>query len=120
MNIKVITRPTKSGHGKSACDGIGAVAKSSASDAINQGKVTIQDANDFFAWANSGNSIVRYQYYSSEEYETASNMAVGTHIKGTFELHAIRSDMNGGVVWQNTSCYNLNLEGFPVIGSLVS
>ena len=43
----------EAGHGKGPCDDLGAVAKRQAADAVNQGKVAIQDAADFFGWASS-------------------------------------------------------------------
>ncbi|XP_048256959.1 uncharacterized protein LOC125382708 [Haliotis rufescens] len=36
------------GHGKGPCDGLGGACKRQASDAVKQGKATIQDAHDFY------------------------------------------------------------------------
>jgi DNA-binding transcriptional regulator GbsR (MarR family) len=41
----------ESGHGKGPCDGLGASIKRGADMAIRQGKVLIQNAEDFYAWA---------------------------------------------------------------------
>lgn len=62
------------GHGKSVCDGVGGTAKRQASDAVKQGKVVIQDASDFFAWASSHEKEITYVMYSKEDYDEASKM----------------------------------------------
>ena len=39
------------GHGKGPCDGVGGATKRS-DNAIKQGKVVIQDADEFYKWAS--------------------------------------------------------------------
>ena len=47
----------EAGHGKTICDGIGTVDKYSAAQAIKQRKTEIQDANEFYGWAVSQESL---------------------------------------------------------------
>jgi hypothetical protein len=41
----------ESGHGKSACDGVGGTTKRNADNAVKQEKAKIEDAMDSYAWA---------------------------------------------------------------------
>lgn len=43
----------ESGHGKGPCDGLGGSVKRSADMAVKQGKVIIQNAQDFYTWATN-------------------------------------------------------------------
>lgn len=43
----------EAGHGKGPCDGLGGITKRMADEAVNTGKASIQDADDFFAWTQS-------------------------------------------------------------------
>lgn len=64
----------ESGHGKGPCDGLGASVKRSAGDAVKHGKCSIQNADDFFAWATSAvemGSKVKYFLYTQEDYNEA-------------------------------------------------
>ena len=46
----------ESGHGKSACDGVGGTAKRNADMAVKQSQAVIQDAHDFLVWTSSSQS----------------------------------------------------------------
>ena len=52
----------EAGHGKGPCDEIGGTAKRLADDAIKQEKVIIQDAQDFFAWADQTQSSCKIKF----------------------------------------------------------
>ena len=47
--------------GKGPCDGVGGTTKRNADNAVKQGKALIQDAGDFFAWASSKDSFIKYE-----------------------------------------------------------
>jgi len=102
----------ESGHGKGPCDGLGASVKRSAGDAIKHVKCSIQDANDFFAWAthsvNTG-SKVRYFLYTQQDYDEAkknlSNRPAVRPVPGTFKLHFASSATNMEIFTRNLSCY---------------
>ena len=100
----------EAGHGKSACDGIGAVAKCSAAQAIKQRKIEIQDANDFYRWAVSQDSVIHYVMYTPTEYQAAQDeiKAMGSlkAVRGTFKIHAVRCKSTGGLFINNSTCYN--------------
>lgn len=110
----------ESGHGKSACDGVGGTTKRNADNAVKQNKAVIQDANDFYAWAIQHESDISYIMITSDEYETSfkeveSRKELLKPIKGTMLVHAIAVDKTGKLVKRNTSCACDNcfsLEGF--------
>lgn len=62
----------KCGHRKGPCDGIGGISKRQAREASKQGKVIIQDAQDYYRWAIDSSKSIEYVLYSADEYETAS------------------------------------------------
>ncbi|KAH3842895.1 hypothetical protein DPMN_116399 [Dreissena polymorpha] len=83
----------ETGHGTSACDGLGGTTKQMADEAIRQGHVTIQDAEDFYAWAvQSSMKAVEFLYVSSDVTKTKRDkMALikTKPVKGTLKLHAV-------------------------------
>lgn len=82
----------EAGHGKGPCDGIGGAAKRQASEAVRQGKATIQDAQEFYNWAKSSERSIKYLFYSTEEYNTAEKILsarVVRPIPGTMKTHAV-------------------------------
>ena len=99
----------ESGHGKSACDGVGGTTKRNADNAVKQNKAVIQDAMDFFAWACQSDGEIKYHMITQEDYDRNS-MEIEAEkekikpVKGTFSLHAITNDINGQLVKRNTSC----------------
>ncbi|KAH3886834.1 hypothetical protein DPMN_010847 [Dreissena polymorpha] len=83
----------ETGHGKSACDGLGGTTKRMADEAIRQGNVTIQDAADFYAWAvQSSMKAIEFLYVSSDvTKKKRDKMALikTKPVKGTLKLHAV-------------------------------
>jgi hypothetical protein len=72
------------GHGKGPCDGIGGTCKRAASEAVKQGKVSIQDARDVFNWATKNEKAISYMFYSDEEYNSAANCSNSTFFVSIF------------------------------------
>ncbi|WAR29651.1 hypothetical protein MAR_003219 [Mya arenaria] len=111
----------ESGHGKSACDGVGGTAKRNADMAVKQSKAVIQDAHDFFAWAISAQSEIEYQLKTPEEYQTCheeveKRKTLIKPLKGTMSLHAIATGKEGilyllnktVIIYTSGSSYRLN------------
>ncbi|WAR13664.1 hypothetical protein MAR_027844 [Mya arenaria] len=99
----------ESGHGKSACDGVGGTAKRNADMAVKQSKAVIQDTHDFFAWAISAQSEIEYQLITPEEYQTCheeveKRKTLIKPLKGTMSLHAIATGKEGILYVRNTTC----------------
>ena len=99
----------QSGHGKGPCDGIGGTTKKNADNAVKQGKVLIQDAHDFFAWATQNEQGIRYELVTDEEYtnkkaEVDEKNMVIKPLKGSMQLHAVVGVANGRLAVRNTSC----------------
>ncbi|WAR12325.1 hypothetical protein MAR_026505 [Mya arenaria] len=84
----------ESGHRKSPCDGVGGTTKRNADNAIKQGKVIIQDAEDFYKWAIQTEGQIKYKKILPEEFDQ-SKEAVDTRnielkpVKGTMKLHSV-------------------------------
>ncbi|XP_060564869.1 uncharacterized protein LOC132724071 [Ruditapes philippinarum] len=100
----------ESGHGKGACDGIGGTAKRMADQSIRQGKVSIQDATDFYKWAKEGHKTAKYILVkpdecnkSREELEVINKILCP--VKGTMKIHHVKGVSKGVVHTQTTSCY---------------
>jgi hypothetical protein len=99
----------ESGHGKSACDGVGGTTKRNADNAVKQSKAVIQDAMDFFAWASQSDGEIKYHMITQEDYDLSSTEIEARKemikpVKGTLSLHAITNDSNGQLIKRNTSC----------------
>ena len=103
----------ESGHGKGPCDGLGASVKRSADNAIKHGKASIQNASDFFSYAQKtmeeGSSKVKYIYYTQEDYDEAkSTLDAKTLIQavqGTFKIHYVVAINPMQIYTRNVSCY---------------
>ena len=50
----------EAGHGKGPCDGVGGTAKRMADEAVKTRTSIIQDAKDFYDWAESTQSAIKY------------------------------------------------------------
>ncbi|WAR17870.1 hypothetical protein MAR_032464 [Mya arenaria] len=99
----------ESGHGKSACDGVGGMAKRNADMPVKQSKAVIQDAHDFFAWTISAQNEIEYQLITPEEYQTCheeveKRKTLIKPLKGTMSLHAIATGKEGILYVRNTTC----------------
>ncbi len=98
----------EAGHDKGQCDGVGSTAKRNAATAVTQDKTNIQDACEFFVWANASESKVAYRIYDSKEYESTERYTSEQFlipIKGTLHLHDVKGKEDGsGLYVRNTSC----------------
>jgi hypothetical protein len=56
----------KSGHEKSACDGVGGITKRNADNAVKQEKGVIQDVMDCFSWATQSEGEIEYQLITTD------------------------------------------------------
>lgn len=98
----------EAGHGKGPCDGVGAVAKRMADDAVRQGKTTIQDASDFFAWANGTHGAVQYVFVSKDQCEATQNEMKRkklSPIKGTIKIHSVIGLKDNRIACRFASCF---------------
>lgn len=110
----------ESGHGKSACDGVGGTTKRNADMAVKQNKAVIQDASDFFAWATQSEGEIQYHMITQDVYDRQSIVIEARKelikpIKGTMSLHSIAVEEHGNLVKRNTTCaceYCFSEEGF--------
>ena len=108
FGIKAVWNYFETGHGKGPCDGIGGSAKRQASDAVKQGKVSIQDANDFYEWASAHERKIKYVFYSQEEYDAADSLIRERNagpISGTLKLHAVVPADSWSIYTRDVSCY---------------
>ena len=111
-NCAAVWNYFEAGHGKGPCDGLSGTVKRMADTAIKTGKVMIQDADDFFAWANEKSTFVHVTFKFISEVtinEKVSQIADYSDklrpIKGTMKLHAVKGKGNSTVVVRETSCY---------------
>lgn len=91
----------EAGHGKGPCDGIGGTCKRRASEAVKQGKTTIQDAREFYKWATESGIAIEYYFYSQTEYDDAAAYFASLSLKvvqGTLSLHAVYRAIAQGVL----------------------
>jgi hypothetical protein len=101
----------EAGHGKGPCDGLGGRVKRLADEAVNTGKVCIQDPSDFYAWSQSVNCTmknVKFVFVSTEECENKAKENNQLNLKpivGTMKLHAVVGKGDNCVAVRNTSCY---------------
>ncbi|KAH3726725.1 hypothetical protein DPMN_052594 [Dreissena polymorpha] len=80
--------------------------------AVKQGKVVIQNAQDFFSWAanqSETETAVTYYYVSQEMYETSTDDLKTRNenikaVKGTFKLHAVVPIGNTLIATRELSC----------------
>ena len=84
----------QAGHGKGLYDPIGGVAKRRADQVVKNGKCAIQDATDFFKWANQDISAIAFPYASIEDYKISENFLKAAcenlqAVKGTMKVHVI-------------------------------
>ena len=99
-----------SGHGKGPCNGIGGTSKRTADLAIRQGKITVQDAPEYFERAQKYHTSAKYIYVESTEC-TDSRLEVAdynkrmTPLKGTMQVHCVVGVSKGVIKTTITSCY---------------
>ena len=95
----------ESGHGIDACHGIGGVAD----NAVNTGRATIKNGDDYFQRASQSQGQIQYQFISGEEYEAAlsevqTRQLILKSIKGTMKIHAVAALDNGNLLVRETKC----------------
>jgi hypothetical protein len=94
----------ESGHGKSACDGVGGSIKRFADTAVKTG-VIISNADDFFQWAQSNNDKMSCISVSPGEVSVAQRMLNNAEpVKGVSKCHTVRA-FNGSIFIREMSCY---------------
>ena len=100
----------ESGHGKGACDGVGGTAKRMADLSIKQGKVSIQEAEDFYIWGKENHKRAKYILVPSEECASAikeleeinKNLCA---VRGTMQVHHVSAIEKGRIKTMLTSCF---------------
>lgn len=98
----------EAGHGKGPCDGVGAVAKRRADDAVRQGKVTIQYSDEFYAWASKTQGTVEYIYVKTNVCEATQKELSAIKIqpiKGTLQIHAVFGLGQNQIATRNATCF---------------
>jgi hypothetical protein len=63
-----------------------------ADEAVRQGRVTIQDASDYFAWASCTQGAVKYVFVSKEQCEETQNAMktlILSPMKRTIKIHSV-------------------------------
>ena len=98
----------ESGHGKGPCDGVGGTVKRLADQAVNAQKANIQDADDFYSWAENG-SIKAISFFfvrkaDCEEQAEELRKCALQPVKGTMSLHTC-TKQGVNLLIANTSCY---------------
>jgi hypothetical protein len=100
----------EAGHGKGPCDGLGGTTKRMADEAIRQGNAVIQDANDFFKWAQSSSmKEVDFFFVGKPLIDDKKQQLLQKSIKpvkNTMKLHAVWGGIDPSKLrTQETSCY---------------
>ena len=99
----------EAGHGKGPCDGVRGTVNRMADEAVRSGKVTIQDAKDFYSWSKvSGLSKMSFLFVSNKECAlTASEIAKSPlcPVKNTMKVHAVKGLGNSSIAVRDVSCY---------------
>ena len=98
----------ESGHRKGSCDGVGGTVKQLADQAVNAQKTNIQDADDFYSWAENG-SIKAISFFfvrkaDCEEQAEELRKCALQPVKGTMSLHT-STKQGVNLLIANTSCY---------------
>lgn len=98
----------EAGHGKGPCDGVGAVAKRMADNAVKREKHVIQDAKGFFDWASKSNSAIQYEWVGADEIAESDNeikQAALSTVKGTMTMHAVFGSDDSTIITRKMSCF---------------
>lgn len=109
----------ESGHGKGPCDGVGGTLKRLADDVSKMGTASIIDAETFFSWAQSLETLMDIYWVSKAEIDEAKleieswTMIV---VPECMKLHAVVV-RNEGIFTRHTSCFKecCNQHGIPPI-----
>lgn len=98
----------EAGHGNGPCDGVGAVAKRMADNAVKREKHVIQDAKGFFDWASESNSAIQYEWVGADEIAESNNeikQAALSTVKGTMTMHAVFGFDDNTIITSKMSCF---------------
>ena len=102
----------ESGHGKSACDGVGGAIKHYADNAVKSGRV-IGGANDFFDWAEESNQKMICVFVSRADVVLAERILRNAQpVRGLSKCHSIRA-FSGHLHIRDKSCYKDCCQDFP-------
>lgn len=108
---KAVWNYFEAGHGKGPCDGLGGTTKRMADEAVKSGKVTIQDAEEFYDWTQSPSCSFRnvhFLYVSSSECQKKADEVSKFDIKpikGTMRIHAVVGKGADRIMTASVSCY---------------
>ncbi|CAG2248624.1 unnamed protein product [Mytilus edulis] len=108
FNVPASWQYFEAGHGKGPCDGVGAVAKRMADNAVKRDKHVIQDAKSFFAWASQSESSINYMWVGKDSIAQADIDIKATElkpIKGTMLLHAVFGHNESTIITREKSCF---------------
>ena len=98
----------EAGHGKGACDGVGAAAKRMADNTVKR-QIIIHNAAGFVAAGESTPTEIEYIHVPVEDIATARlelpDVVCGRSVKGTMKAHAAVCPAPGKVALRATSCY---------------
>lgn len=97
----------ESGHGKGPCDGVGGTLKRLADDASKMGSATIIDAESFFDWSQSLETMMDIYWVSKAEIDEAKLQIESwtlTAVPECMKLHAVVV-RNEGIFTRRTSCF---------------
>ena len=88
---------------------MGGTAKRNANNAVKQGKILIQDAAEFYAWAVQNEKGIRYHMVSEEEYCRNKDIVDKRNaeikpIKGSMLIHAVVGVEHGKIAVRDTTC----------------
>lgn len=108
--IPAILNFFETGHGKGPCDGIGGTAKRTADLTIKQGKICVQDANDFYNHVQTIHTSAKYISISTADIDnirqTLAQMNKDIVIaKGTMKIHQVVGVSKGNILSTPVSCY---------------
>jgi len=110
LGVPAIWNYFETGHGKGPCDGIGGTAKRTADMAIKQGKITVQDAVEFYENVRGLHSSASYRFLPADKVEQVRQEVAEINkslitVKGTMQVHQVASSDAGKVKTCTTSCY---------------
>ena len=97
----------EAGHGNGPCDGIGAVVKRMANNAVKRNKQIIQDASSFITWAKDTQTVITFLYVDKEQCKQADNEMRSKSInpvKCTLSVHSVFVVDNNTIATRKTSC----------------
>ena len=95
----------EAGHRNGPCDGIGAVVKRMANNAVKRNKLIIQEASSFIAWAKDTETVITFLYVDKENANNEMRSKSINPVKGTLSVHSVFVVDNNTIATRNTSCF---------------